>query len=283
MNITITNNNLTAQINPLGAELTSLKDDKHEYIWEGNPDFWGKHSPILFPIVGTLKNNTYTYNGKDYSMTRHGFARDNHFVVKDRDSRSVTFSFASNEETGKQYPFDFELELKYTLKDKTLHLDYTIKNSGKVVLPFSVGAHPAFALPGNFEDYSLLFEKEEPLKSSQLENDLISDKTVTIESNNGELPLTYNLFESDALIFKSLISKKITLKQKGEPFLNVNFHDFPHLGIWTKQNAPFICIEPWQGYSDAYNSKGRLEEKEGIILLQPDAEFNTGFSIEILR
>lgn len=283
MNITITNQHLKAVINPLGAELTSLKDNNREYIWEGNPEFWGKHSPVLFPIVGTLKDNTYTYNGKQYTMTRHGFARDNHFAVKEHDSRSVIFSLRSNEETKKQFPFDFELELKYTLKDTSLFLDYTIKNNGSADMPFSIGAHPAFALPGNFEDYSLQFEKDEALVSSQLENDLISDKTVTIAANEGELPLSYPLFENDALIFKTLQSNTVEIKKAGIPFLKVAYEDFPHLGIWTKQNAPFLCIEPWQGYSDSFTGNGNFTDKEGIILLNPGKEFSAGFSIQIIR
>ncbi|MCO6146470.1 aldose 1-epimerase family protein [Flavobacterium sp. NRK1] len=283
MNITITNHNLTAHINPMGAELTSLKDNENEYIWEGNPDFWGKHSPILFPIVGTLKNNTYEYNDKQYNITRHGFARDNKFVVKDHDSRSVTFGFTSNEETKKQFPFNFELELKYTLKENTLFLDYKVKNTGKETMLFSLGAHPAFALPGNFEDYNLQFQENETLKSSQLENDLISDKEIVIKTNNGKLPLSYKLFENDALIFKGLKSKTIAINKNDKEVIKVSFKDFPHLGIWTKKNAPFICIEPWQGFSDSYNSSGILNEKEGIVNLKPDSEYNAGFSIQIMR
>jgi galactose mutarotase-like enzyme len=283
MNITITNNDLTAVINPLGAELTSLKDSSNEYIWEGNPEFWGKHSPILFPIVGTLKDNTYSNDGKEFVMTRHGFARDNHFAVKEHDKKSVIFSLASNKETKKQFPFEFELELKYTLKEVTLFLDYTVRNTSSTAMPFSIGAHPAFALPGNFEDYSLRFEKPEQLVSSQLENDLISDKTIAIPSQDGNLPLSYDLFKNDALIFKTLQSNQVEIVKDNAPFLKVGFESFPHLGIWTKQNAPFLCIEPWQGYSDAFNANGNLYDKEGIITLEPGKEFSTGFSIQILR
>lgn len=283
MNITITNDALTAVINPQGAELISFKDSSNEYMWEGNPDFWGKHSPILFPIVGTLKNNSYTLNNKDYSMSRHGFARDNRFKVKEHNSRSVIFSLTPNDETKKQFPFDFELELKYALQDKKLTLDYTVRNTGATEMPFSLGAHPAFALSGNFNDYSLHFEKEEPLVSSQLENDLISDKTVSIAANNGEVKLSYDLFKDDALIFKSVQSDFIEIKKDGTAFLKVTFSDFPHLGIWTKQDAPFICIEPWQGYSDSYDADGDFLKKEGIVTLQPDEEFNASFSIAILR
>lgn len=281
MNITITNNHLTAVINPQGAELTSLKDGKQEYIWEGNPDFWGKHSPVLFPIVGTLKNNSYTLNGREYSMTRHGFARDNHFFVKEHNSRNVIFTFSSSDITKKQFHFDFELELKYELHDNKLILSYIVKNMGNDAMPFSLGAHPAFALPGNFEDYSLQFEKNEALVSSQLENDLLSAKTVDIPALNGELPLRYDLFKNDALILKSLQSDAVEIKKSGKTFLKVEFSDFPHLGIWTKQDAPFICIEPWQGYSDSYDTNGDFMQKEGIIILHQGEEFNAQFSIEI--
>jgi len=282
LNITITNNKLTAHINPHGAELISLKDENKEYMWEGNPDFWGKHSPILFPIVGTLKDNTYTHNGFAYTMTRHGFARDNKFAVKEHDSKSVTFSLVSNTGTKKLYPFDFELELKYTLKDSTLHLGYTVRNTGKETMPFSLGAHPAFALPGDFKEYSLKFEKEETLTATQLENDLLSDKTTSIRADNAELPLEYRLFTNDALIFKALESDYVEIKNQGKAFLKVRFEDFPHMGIWTKENAPFLCIEPWQGFSDSNNASGVLSDKEGIINLEPHTEYNAGFYIEIL-
>ena len=283
MNISISNEHLTAAISQHGAELTSLKDSTTEYMWEGNPEFWGKHSPILFPIVGTLKNNTYRYNNKDYNMSRHGFARDNKFEVSYQDGESVVFSFVSNEETLKVFPFEFELQLKYTLKGKSLLLDYSVKNTGSNTMPFSLGAHPAFALPGNFEDYSLQFEKDEAFVSTRLENDLLSDKTILLGSENGKLELDYSLFEDDALIFKELESKSVAIQKDGKAFLKVTFNDFPHLGIWTKINAPFLCIEPWQGYSDALDASGNLYDKEGIVLLNPDNEFNAGFSIEILR
>ena len=282
MNITITNDHLTAHINPMGAELISLKDSSREYIWEGNPEFWGKHSPILFPIVGTLKNNNYSYKDKEYSMTRHGFARDNKFVVKEHNGKSVTFSLVSNAETKKQYPFDFEIELKYTLKEKTLSLDYIVKNTGAETMLFSLGAHPAFALPGNFEEYSLQFEKDENLIATQLENDLLSGKTSTIRSKNGRVSLNYNLFENDALIFKTLESDTIEIQKEGKSFLKVGFEDFPNMGIWTKQNAPFLCIEPWQGYSDTFDTSGIFTDKEGIVLLDTESEYNAGFYIEIL-
>lgn len=283
MNITIKNDLLSTTINLHGAELTSLKKDNHEYIWEGNPEFWGKHSPILFPIVGTLKNNSYTYKNNTYQMSRHGFARDHEFIVKHQTDDSVIFSLSSNEDTLKAYPFEFELELKYILVNTSLVLDYSVINKGIDSMPFSIGAHPAFALPGNFSDYSLKFEKDETLVCTQLENDLLSDKTINLPTDNGKLVLSYSLFENDALILKSTTSHHLDITKNNNPLLRVTYNDFPHLGIWTKENAPFLCIEPWQGYSDPFNSNGNILEKEGTIVLKPGEKFNTGFSIQIFH
>lgn len=282
MNVTITNQYLKATINPKGAELNSLQSSTNtEYIWEGDAKYWGKHSPVLFPIVGTLKNNSYLFNGQVHALTRHGFARDNSFNVKSQTEDSVVFSLTSNDDTRRLYPFDFELELAYTLKEKTLHLEYKVTNNGSGVMPFSIGAHPAFALPGKFESYSLKFEKNEPLESIQLVDDLLSDKSVVIPAENGILPLSYKLFENDALIFKSLQSKSVTIVKDGVDYIKVNYADFPHLGIWTKENAPFLCIEPWQGYSDSSNASGNIIEKEGIIVLETGKKYSAGFTIQI--
>ncbi len=284
MEIIISNGELSASINPQGAELNSLKDSGgNEYIWEGDPSFWGKHSPVLFPIVGTLRNNSYLYEGQSYAMTRHGFARDNAFTVKEQREGCVVFSLSSNEDTKRVYPFDFELELTYILNEKTLHIYYTVTNNGDKDMPFSIGAHPAFALPGNFGDYSLIFENDEELESTQLENDLLSSKKVTLPVKGNVLPLDYELFKDDALILRGHTSRNIKIAKDGEPFLKVAFSDFPHLGIWTKENAPFVCIEPWQGYSDTEEATGNLVEKEGMVTITPGNRFRAGFSIIILH
>lgn len=283
MNITISNGTLTAQINPKGAELVSLKHKDREFIWEGNPEYWGKHSPVLFPIVGTLKNNSYVYEGKSYALTRHGFARDNEFTVKEKSESKVVFSLVYNTDTLTVYPFKFELELHYTLSGTSLNIEYIIKNNDEKTMPFSIGAHPAFALPKNFESYSLKFEQDEELISTQLENDLLSRKTVSIDVKGGLLPLSYALFDNDALIFKELQSKSVTILEKDSPIVKVSFPHFPHLGIWTKKGAPFICIEPWQGYSDSADSNGILAEKEGMLNLKPGHTYTTGFTIAVFE
>lgn len=283
MTTTISNSNLTAQINLFGAEIFSIKNSENkEYIWEGNPAFWGKHSPLLFPIVGTLKNNSYHYEGMEYHLPRHGFARDMEFKLIEKSENSATFSLSSSEETRKVYPFEFELLVIYTLDGNQLIIDYNIINNSNSVMPFSIGAHPAFALPKPFEDYALAFEQTETLTSYQLENDLLSDTTEIIEMTGNEVPLAYSLFEKDALIFKELKSKSITILENKKPLLRVRFDDFPHLGIWTKNKAPFLCIEPWLGYSDTVDSSGNILKKEGIQILNSNEIFKSNFSIEIL-
>lgn len=283
MNTTIKNAYLIALINPKGAELISLKsEDKKEYIWEGNPDFWGKHSPVLFPIVGTLKNNSYHYNETEYHLSRHGFARDMEFKLVEKTENSVVFSLSSSEESRKVYPFDFEFQIIYTLDKNRLIVAYNIINKNNTIMPFSIGAHPAFALPKPFENYALVFNHDENLISYELENDLLSDKFTTIEMIDNQIPLNYSLFEKDALIFKKLKSKSITILENKNPLLRVQFDNFPNLGIWTKNEAPFLCIEPWLGYSDTIHSSGNILEKEGIQLLEANKSFQCNFNIEIL-
>jgi len=284
MIVTLSNSKLSAQINAKGAELVSLKSNEsnEEFIWEGNPAFWGKHSPVLFPIVGTLKNNSYTYNDKKYQLLRHGFARDSDFKLIRSKTTEATFALQSSDESRKVFPFEFELQLTYTLVDNQLIIRYTVINLDSKAIPFSIGAHPAFALPNDFENYSLAFSDQETLKCYTLENDLVSDTTFEIELNNKKLPLTYSTFANDALIFKNLSSKEITILEDSHPKLKVVFDDFKNLGIWTKVGAPFICIEPWLGYSDTIHSNGNLFEKDGIQVVNENCSFDSQFSIQIL-
>ena len=284
MIVTLSNSKLSAQINAKGAELVSLKSNEsnEEFIWEGNPAFWGKHSPVLFPIVGTLKNNSYTYNDKKYQLLRHGFARNSDFKLIRSKTTEATFALQSSDESRKVFPFEFELQLTYTLVDNQLIIRYTVINLDSKAIPFSIGAHPAFALPNDFENYSLIFSDQETLKCYTLENDLVSDTTFEIELNNKKLPLTYSTFANDALIFKNLSSKEITILEDSHPKLKVVFDDFKNLGIWTKVGAPFICIEPWLGYSDTIHSNGNLFEKDGIQVVNENCSFDSQFSIQIL-
>jgi galactose mutarotase-like enzyme len=284
MNIQLENKNFSISINTIGAELNSFKNQtlNKEYIWEGNSEFWDKHSPVLFPIVGGLKNDCHYYNDKKYSLSRHGFARDFEFDVIEKTDASVTFSLKENHETLQKYPFQFELQIEYELTENKLIISYHIKNNSNTEIPFNIGAHPAFALPNNFNDYSLEFEKQEELTTHELENNLFSGATRNIALDKTNLPLNYSLFEKDALVFKTLESKSVKILENGNPILQVNYEDFSSLGIWTIKNAPFICIEPWIGFADNSTSNGNIFEKTDIIILKQNSSFQASFSIEIL-
>lgn len=281
MKTILKNNNFSATIHHLGAELETFTKDNINYIWTIDKQFWNKTSPVLFPIVGCLKNDSYSLNEKEYKLPRHGFARDYEFEVIEKLENEVVFSLKENKETLAVFPFEFELQIKYTLEHNKLSISYKVINHFYEKMPFNIGAHPAFAINGNFEDYSLQFNSDENFETHHLENELFNGKTSLIKSNKGNIPITYSLFETDALVFKHLKSNEISIVKENNPYLKINFEGFPFLGIWTKQNAPFLCIEPWQGHADLENSTGNIFEKSGIQTLEANKEFNCSFSIEI--
>ena len=281
MEITIQNQAIKAVIKTKGAELSSLQKEGKNYIWEINSEFWNKTSPILFPIVGALKNGEYFHEGKVYKLSRHGFARDFEFEVIENSENAVVFSLKSNEETLKVYPFHFELQLSYILEGNKLVVKYEIINRSSEKMYYSIGAHPAFNIDGNFEDFSLIFDDEKDLETYKLEQDLFSGKTEILKLNGNVLPLQYELFEEDALVFKNFATKSLTLAKNNESVMKVSFPDFPYLGIWTKKDAPFICIEPWLGIADNANASGKIEEKEGIQILENNSKKQIAWSVEL--
>lgn len=282
MNITISNHQLKVTINTLGAELIQLEKDNQNYIWTIDEKYWNKTSPILFPIVGRLKNDSYSIEDKNYELPRHGFARNFEFDIEHKTENAVVLLLTENQETLKQYPFQFELRLKYEIIENSLKLNYSIINKSQEIMPFSIGAHPAFAIDGLFSDYTLDFNQSEDFISHELEKEQFNNSSKKIPSENGKINLDYALFEKDALVFKHLKSDTLTLLKKNQPYLSVKFKDFPYLGIWTKPNAPFLCIEPWCGLADNANHNGNIFEKEGIQLLDNNAEFQREINIVIL-
>ncbi|MCL9807555.1 aldose 1-epimerase family protein [Flavobacterium amniphilum] len=269
-------------INPFGAELVEFQSKGKNYIWTIDEQFWNKTSPVLFPIVGRLKNDIYTLSCKQYSLPRHGFARNYEFEVLQKSESSVTFSLKENEKTLLEYPFRFELILEYTLSNNTLEIKYTVRNNSEGEMPFSIGAHPAFKIGSHFEDYGLLFENDHVLISHELENENFSGKTYPIKLQNGSLPLSYSYFEKDAIVLKQFNSKKITILKNNIPYLAVTVDGFPNLGVWTKPDAPFLCIEPWNGFADNANTSGDIFKKEGITILKKEEEFTASITISIL-
>lgn len=283
MLISITNQILTATINTVGAELVSLEKNQVNYIWEVDENYWNKTSPVLFPIVGRLKNDVYTLNGKEYTLPRHGFARNYEFQYELKSEHQVIFELESNAETKYNFPFDFKLFLAYTLIDSELIIEYFVRNISNETMPFSIGAHPAFAIEGDLSDYSLQFNQPDVLITHHLENENFNFETSVIESHSGKLDLKYELFANDALVFKSLESDEVILLHLDVPILKVNFDFFPYLGVWTKPNAPFLCIEPWCGVADNLVHDSNLLEKEGINLLPSNEDFLRAIRIEILK
>ena len=281
MLITITNNKISASIDSLGAELIRLEKDSKNYIWTVDETYWNKTSPILFPIVGRLKNDTYSIENKTYELPRHGFARNFEFQIVNQTESSVVFVLESNSETLKNYPFEFQLQLQYKLVGNELIMKYSVENKSEVTMPFSIGAHPAFTIEDSFSDYSLKFNQTEEFISYELNNEQFSNSFRKINSENGQINLNYSLFEKDALVFKHLQSNKLTLLKKNEPVFSVQFEGFPYLGIWTKPNAPFLCIEPWCGLADNVNHNGNIFEKEGINLLHPQEIFSRTIKITL--
>jgi galactose mutarotase-like enzyme len=281
MEVFIKKQNIEAVINTKGAELFSLKKDGKNYIWDVNTDFWNKTSPILFPIVGALKNGEYQYNNKTYQLPRHGFARDLEFEIISKNEDAVTFSLRYSDETLKVYPFQFELRISYILEEDKLLIKYDIINLSDEKMHYSIGAHPAFSIEGNFEEYSLIFDEEKELETYKLDKDLFSGKTEKVLLKGKELPLNYGLFAKDALVFKNSATQSLTLIKNNQPVLKVEFSEFPYLGIWTKENAPFLCIEPWLGIADNVDSTGNLTQKEGINTLDPKTEKSVSWTVEL--
>jgi galactose mutarotase-like enzyme len=283
MIITISNSQLSATINTLGAELISLVKNHKNYIWNIDETYWNKTSPVLFPIVGRLKNDSYSFNEKTYQLPRHGFARNMEFSFDKKSDSQVIFELNETEETKAIYPFSFKLLMAYTLMENQLVIEYFVRNQSDEVLPFSIGAHPAFAISDKFENYSLQFNAADTFETHHLENESFNGKTTLVETKNNSIALNYALFEKDALVFKQLKSNEVILKNKEKEILKVNYDHFPYLGIWTKQNAPFLCIEPWCGLADSTNHNGNLEEKEGMNHLPAGDDFLRAIRIEILE
>lgn len=283
----IANEYLQVKISTKGAELQNIvrKDNQLEYLWSGDPAFWGKKSPVLFPIVGNLKNNTYLHKGIPYQLGRHGFARDMEFTVTEHTEKQITLNLSDSDTTRKNYPFSFSLNIRYTLQDASLTVSYEVQNTGDETMYFSIGAHPAFKVPlvngTAYEDYALHFSDTEtaevwPLSASGQ----ISRTPAPYLDHTKVLPLQKKLFYDDALVFKNLASTAISLRSEKTPHgLTLRYAGFPYMGIWSAKDADFVCIEPWCGIADHDDATGILEEKEGIIPLSPEALFRQQWSV----
>lgn len=280
------NQNLKIAIALKGAELKSVfnKSSHEELLWQANPEFWGKSSPVLFPIVGTLKNGIYSYDNKEYNLPRHGFARDYNFKVEEVSDSHLIFSLEASPETLQLYPFVFKLQIFYTLKDNSLQVEYKVENlSDAETMYFSLGAHPAFNVGTNaadFSSYKLLFNKDSALKTNCLKDGLLTAQQHEILLNDQKLKLDYKLFENDALVLLDMESDKLTLLDSDDNnIFTFEFENFPYFGIWTVKDSGFICLEPWAGVSDFDSHDKQLENKTGINVLQPNENWSASWTL----
>lgn len=286
---TIESHLLKAGIHPKGAELQSLlqKESGIEYMWKGDPAVWGKFSPVLFPIVGTLKDNTYFYKGQPYQLSRHGFARDHQFAVESQDFDRIVFLLKQSEEILKVFPFSFDFRLKYIIVDSSIAVTYEVVNTGKETMYFSVGGHPAFALPlvpGTvYDDYYLEFDQAETTGRWPIaEGGLLKTSSIPVLDDTKVLPLNKGLFANDALVLKNLHSSRISvMSHKTEHGLTMDFPGFPYLGLWAAPGADFLCIEPWCGIADSVDSLQLWEEKEGINKLEAGESFVRTWTVTV--
>lgn len=288
---TLSNDFLEISVKAIGAELCKIASVKNsnQFMWDAKPDVWGSFAPNLFPIIGCLKNNEYFFNNQRYTMPKHGFIRHNKDIelIFQTDNKLV-FSLKYSHELLKLFPFKFEFLISYTLNENSIEINYTVKNLDDKTMYFSLGGHPALKCPlyedEKYSDYSLVFEKDETSKSYvlNLQTGLVTDQTKTAFDTENTIRLRPDLFNNDALIFKDLKSRKVSLVSKANGEIAcVTYRDFNYLGLWAKPNANYICIEPWLGIADSENTTQALTKKEAIIALSANETFNASYSIQI--
>ena len=284
--IKLVNDKLSVTINEKGAELQNIQLNGLEYLWQADATYWAKQSPVLFPIVGELKDGKYIFNDKEYKLSRHGFARDKMFTANQPSSESVILSLQHDPETLAVFPFQFIFRVEYTIIAAGLSCTYHVENNGDHTMYFSVGGHPAFNVPLMHElqymDYILEFNNDEILNRYLLQDGLTIDDTESIQLANKALPLKPELFYKDAIVLKHISSNEITLRtSKNEHGLKFHFDDFPFFGIWAAKDAPFVCLEPWCGIADSINHDHQLIHKEGINKIVAGESWKRAWNVEM--
>ena len=286
---TLKNKDLEVVVDSFGAEIQSVKSpDGTEYMWQGDEKYWGRRAPVLFPVVGRLRNGRYHYDGVEYNMGSHGFARDMEFKLEHHLPHELVYELREDEESLAHYPFKFLLKIIYRLEKNVLTVKYEVKNLDEKVMFFSIGAHPAFNLPltngVNFDDYKITISPNEERQMIPLNTEFGTAEIDQIKKvNMSEIPVNRDLFKVDTLIFETPDATSVELStDKDARKVTVAYEDMPFLGIWSpyKKDAPFVCIEPWCGVSDDDESDGDLKTKYGINELMPDQKFECKYTIK---
>lgn len=273
---------LRAEVSATGAELVRLQDRSGaDLLWDGNPAVWNGRSPLLFPIVGEVKDNRLKVAGKAYEIGRHGFARTSTFTLVGSDAASCTWRLDSGEATRRHYPFEFRLDVTYRIEGATLHMQAEVTNIDAAVMPASFGFHPALRWPLPYGKprvaHDIVFEKNEPAPIRRPVDGLLSAGQFPTPVRDRRLGLHDDLFEEGALVWDTLASRSVVY---GEA-IRVDFPRMPHLGIWSKPGAGYVCIEPWQGHASPEGFDGDLADKPGIVALAPGTTETFAMSISV--
>ena len=284
------NMNIKVTINQKGAEVSRVlsKEKGTEYMWNADSTYWNRTAPVLFPIVGSLKDKKFTAEGKEYSMSQHGFARDMDFKFVKQNNKSITFRLDSNKFTKELYPYDFSLEVSYKLDGYKLTCIWKVINTGDKEMHFQIGAHPAFMCPVDKKtqqsDYFIAFDTDKPLKYKLLKDGLVSEDGGELVTEDGVVAIDEHMFDNDALIFEGQGVKRVELcKPNKMVYVSVTF-DAPLFGIWSPagKNAPFVCIEPWYGRADKTDFSGTIADRDYDNALPAGESFEAEYTIEYL-
>ena len=274
---------ISVEISNHGAELKSAVKDGTEYMWCADEKYWARTSPVLFPIVGSLKNKSYTLDGKVYEMSQHGFARDNEFELLSLTENSVLYEFCANEETLKKYPFNFSLKIGYTLDGNKTNVKWEVSNKDDKVMFFQIGAHPGFNLKDG--DNYFKFDNNSDIIYNLIDHTGLYDKnSVHTLKNDGYVKIIHSMFDNDALIIENNQVKEVCLcDSTKKPYLKVKF-DAEIFGLWApvKKNAPFVCIEPWYGRCDRNDFEGEFSQRDYVNSIKPGETFTAEYTIELM-
>ncbi|WP_201829832.1 aldose 1-epimerase family protein [Microvirga zambiensis] len=286
MSVRISSPRLSAEISETGAELVRLQDEHgRELLWDGDPAFWTGRSPLLFPIVGRVRNDRIRVRDTEYELPKHGFARISTFDLAEADTSRCRFRLSSDATTLERYPFPFQLDIAYAIEGSTLTITAVAGNTGSDPMPVSFGFHPAFRWPLPYgaprEAHAIRFEHEEAAPIRRPVDGLIAREALPSPVQGRSLLLRDDLFEKDAIVFDDLRSRSVEYGAPDSGSIRVDFPGMPHLGIWTKPGAGYICIEPWQGHADPEGFEGELSTKPGIVLVPPGESRNFSMTITV--
>ncbi len=279
--IEIKNEKLTVGIDTFGSELMYINSKDTEFLWNGDANVWSYRAPVLFPICGGLKEDTYIYNGEKYNLEKHGFAKKAEFEGKLLSDSKAEFVLKPDENIRKSYPFDFVFKIVFEVIGNTLKVTNIVENLTDGNMYFSIGAHEGYSCPEGIEEYDVIFDENQTLDRFTLEGGLLSYNSVRVLEDNNVLPLKYEYFTKDALVFKDVKFKNVTLKHRSSSKkIVLKFDNAEYFLIWTKPNANYVCLEPWCGLPDLVGSVYEIEKKKGIVELTSGEIFTDVHTIE---